>query len=39
LLLFRSEGCLQPHQIRTLQTPAHAQQSLSTRLDHYPAQA
>src|SRR5580704_16422021 len=29
LLLFRSEGCLQPHQIRTLQTPAHAQRSLS----------
>src|ERR1700720_3245971 len=28
LLLFRSEGCLRPHQIE-LQTPAHAQQSLS----------
>src|ERR1700730_795952 len=28
LLLFRSEGCLRPHQIE-LQTPPHAQQSLS----------
>ena len=32
MLLFRSEGCLQPHQIRTLQTPAHAQSLEAMRL-------